>query len=279
MPAQNLPGLVLDRAHPLSRGLVGWWPMNEGGGTRVNDISGIGNHGTLTNVSPGPTSGWSGGRTGSAIRFDGSDDYITIPHSPTLALVGDMSISLWMFFTIDAAYKMLVSKDATNVPKPYDYYVREVGADGLPLFLRGNGSSNASVAGATAPASNIWNHLAVTMLGTTVTHYLNGRPSGSGTLSTTIADGGDPLRIGTRADGFTGACAVASPRIYNRALSAVEVAQLYADPMAGAIMPSNPRRYYFTAPVAPPPTVAPPLSSDRLYNRSQARIFRRGETG
>lgn len=278
MPAQNLPGLILDRAHPLARGLVGWWPMNEAAGERTNDIAGA-NPGLITNVAQSSVSGWTGGPGGSAVRFDGTDDYINIPHATPLAIVGDMSISLWMYITDATAYKMAIGKDASNVAKPFDYYVRPTAADGKAQLHRGNGTASASVSCTTAPPAGRWNHLAATMLGTSVTHYLNGATNGTGTLSTTIGDGGNPVRIGARADGLTGGCVMFHVRLYSRALSAVEVAQLYADPLAGALVPSRLTRLY-TVPVASPPAAATgPLSSDRLYNRSLARIFRRGETG
>jgi hypothetical protein len=40
---------VLSRA-PNNLGLVGYWPLNEGVGTRAGDFSGKGNHGTLTQM-------------------------------------------------------------------------------------------------------------------------------------------------------------------------------------------------------------------------------------
>ena len=41
-------GAMLNRGHPLSRGLKGCWLMNEGGGKIVNDLSGNGNTGIFS---------------------------------------------------------------------------------------------------------------------------------------------------------------------------------------------------------------------------------------
>jgi hypothetical protein len=57
-----------------------------GTGTTWTDLSGNGNNGTLTN---GPT--FSNG----GINLDRVDDYINIPNSSSLQLIGDMSISIW----------------------------------------------------------------------------------------------------------------------------------------------------------------------------------------
>lgn len=65
------PGARLDRAHPLSRGLVACYLLNEGAGTRIMDISGK-YDGTLTNmVLP-----WVGHKYGNALNFDGVDDFV-----------------------------------------------------------------------------------------------------------------------------------------------------------------------------------------------------------
>ena len=43
-------GIQLNRQHPLARGLVGCWLVNEGTGDKVFDYSGNGNNGILTNM-------------------------------------------------------------------------------------------------------------------------------------------------------------------------------------------------------------------------------------
>jgi len=52
-PPQQKPllGTQLNRSHPLARGLVGAWVMNEGSGDRVNDLSGNGGVGTLVGAT------------------------------------------------------------------------------------------------------------------------------------------------------------------------------------------------------------------------------------
>ena len=61
-------------------GLVGYWNFNEGTSTIATDNSGYGNHGTTSNIShpPTATNGWSPGKLGSAITFDGSNDYVSM---------------------------------------------------------------------------------------------------------------------------------------------------------------------------------------------------------
>ena len=57
-------------------GLIGYWKLDDGTAT---DSSGNNNHGTLIG-GPTPTTGQIGG----ALNFDGVDDYINVPNSPSL---------------------------------------------------------------------------------------------------------------------------------------------------------------------------------------------------
>jgi hypothetical protein len=59
------------KLYEYAPGPVGHWKMDEKSGTTAYDISGNGNHGTLTN---GPT--WTEGKYGGAVEFDGVDDYV-----------------------------------------------------------------------------------------------------------------------------------------------------------------------------------------------------------
>jgi len=68
-------GTQLNKSHPLARGLVGCWLMNEGTGTKICDSSGnktryLGDF--LNNVS------WTAGKSGHSLHFDGSDDIVKL---------------------------------------------------------------------------------------------------------------------------------------------------------------------------------------------------------
>ena len=79
----------------LWRGLVGAWSpcLSPRGGTVLRDLSGRGNHGTLTNMDA--TTDWvtSGGKT--ALDFDGSNDYVSIDHNSIFAWPKGATFSTW----------------------------------------------------------------------------------------------------------------------------------------------------------------------------------------
>ena len=76
-------GDLSDAPH-LWRGLAGAWPMQEGGGVKAFDVSGYGNHGTLTNMDP--ATDWVVTEKGRALDFDGSNDGVLtsylLPNNP-----------------------------------------------------------------------------------------------------------------------------------------------------------------------------------------------------
>src|SRR5690242_13616154 len=77
--------------------LVGWWPLNEGSGQTVRDWSGRGNNGYLgstTSADANDPSWIPGVFAGSALRFDGVDDWVTIPSSSSLE-PQNLTVAAW----------------------------------------------------------------------------------------------------------------------------------------------------------------------------------------
>ena len=135
-----------------------------------------------------------------AIHFNGTSNYLVVASSPSLAITGDLSLYVVARFVDYNAQRELLGKTVTNQPASYDYYV-STNANFF-TFYRGNGVSGgaASVKAAALPSTGVPHVLSVVMGGTNVTHFLDGLTNGSGTLHTTMADGGTPLDIGTRGD-------------------------------------------------------------------------------
>lgn len=76
-----------------SQGLVAYYPLNGNG----VDASGNGHDGTIVSATPSANRF---GNNGTALLFDGTNSYISVPDSPDLRLSsGDFSISAWIFET------------------------------------------------------------------------------------------------------------------------------------------------------------------------------------
>ena len=69
---------------------VALWHMDEGSDDTIYDTTLNNNDGILN----GPT--WTSGKIGSALSFDGVDDYVDVSDSSSLRITGDLTISVWI---------------------------------------------------------------------------------------------------------------------------------------------------------------------------------------
>jgi len=218
-----------------SDGLVLWLDAGNtysytGSGTTWTDLSGSGHNGTLIN---GPT--YNSENRG-AIVFDGSNDYASFSNVSALQFLNRSPYTLECWFRLGAS------------PSQYTYpglFHRETntggGRNGYALLLacntpnkiflgteRHTPGGTAYVFGAeidTSPIVGVWKHLCGTYDGTTVSAYVDGVLDASQTHTTNITNTISSLNIGRlyASNPFNGRIAVS--RIYNRGLSAAEVAQ------------------------------------------------------
>ncbi|MHA2067699.1 MAG: LamG-like jellyroll fold domain-containing protein [Candidatus Thorarchaeota archaeon] len=140
MPGYQKPmlGRQLNRAHPLSKGLVGAWVMNEGSGDRVNDLSGNGNHGTITGT------GWVAGDKGPA--FGGNrTGYITLPNLGVSGSTPRTVVMKFYLLNTDSSDDALVcwgtdTADGNN----FTIYSNLNGAGQIYLYTKGRDKYTAS---------------------------------------------------------------------------------------------------------------------------------------
>ncbi|MBI2053014.1 MAG: hypothetical protein HYT34_02090, partial [Candidatus Ryanbacteria bacterium] len=78
-------------------GYVAEYHFDEGSGDSVADSTGVNNGWLGSSVGPSTSDPlWTTGRVGSALSFDGSNDRVTIPDSPSLNITGAVTIELWV---------------------------------------------------------------------------------------------------------------------------------------------------------------------------------------
>lgn len=75
---------------------VGLWLFDEGAGGTAYDSSSYGNHGALGGEVSGDEPAWVTGKYGSALYFDGVNDWLDCGSSASLDITGDMTIEFWM---------------------------------------------------------------------------------------------------------------------------------------------------------------------------------------
>lgn len=262
-------GARLKLDHPLARGLVGCWLFNEGSGDKAYDYSGQGNHGTLANMNDPPISisGWIAGPHGGALVFDGTNDYVTVPVSPLWDWsTHDFSVILWIFNLAD---KEVPTQGPVQIGKMLptaggeQWWSFGTLANGKPTLYYWDGRAVQRVTGTTVVPLNTVTHLALSIKANVATIYLNGILEASGvvdppdTMSPTT-----PLIMGAcKSVSYQGIIPEAS--IYNRALSAEEIAYLYAQPYCMFEEQSNHGFWYIPPP--PPPEEEIIVLSTRLH--------------
>ena len=198
-------------------GLVAAYGFGEGSGGVVADSSGNGNTGTIAGAS------WtSAGRYGSALSFNGVDNWVTIPDSSSLHLAGALTMEAWVKpSTLTGSWRTVLLKE-----RPGDLcYALYANADtqGPSAHVFINGAEASARSTSTLP-TNTWTYLAASYDGTTIRLYVDGTLTLSQTASGPISTSNDPLRIGGNAiwgEWFNGL--IDEVRLYNGALNQTEI--------------------------------------------------------
>jgi hypothetical protein len=218
------------------RGLVGaWCPSLGATGFRLLDRSGRSNHGTLTNMDPATAWQTSGGKL--ALDFDGTNDFVK-PENVRGVGTGNFSVFSWIRHSVSARRYMVASN------------LTDAASEGHWLAVQTNqiysyfGSELAVTATGFTLADNHWHCIGVTRVGTTGTAFVDGRQIGSPQAIGGFDAGKGVFRIGARGDSFiqNWQGQLDDIRIYNRALSAPEIRQLYIGGRGHGLLPERPRR-------------------------------------
>lgn len=223
--------------------LIAHWKMDEGSGVIAADSSGNGHTGSLVG---GAT--WTPGRIGQAVRLDGIDDHVSAAHSADENAF-PLTVSAWFQTSTTSGARAVVNK------------YRAASFDGYQIFFN-NGrlcawylrnSSNNVYDGTTClfsvPGYNdgLWHQAVFVVDASGGTFYVDGTEKGqrawTGTAGPVTSI--EPVHLGHYPGATAGTeylpGAVDDVRLYSRALTAAEVAQLYAQ--------------------APPPDTNPPVIS------------------
>jgi len=195
----------------------------------ANDASINGNHGTVNGATL-TTDRF--GTANSAYLFNGSSQYISIPNSPSLqSATTSLTMNAWINlsgYTLVGQPGVAAILTKSNSSSSNFMYKMDVAQTPATIFASTNNFSNY----ATAPYSfclNQWYMVTAVLDGTTAFFYVNGTLVGTQAFVTSITSDGLPLEIGRDSPGlvefFNGK--LDDIRIYNRALSPCEVAELY----------------------------------------------------
>ncbi|MDX6411532.1 MAG: hypothetical protein QOE91_1048, partial [Gaiellaceae bacterium] len=207
---------VSNVAPPPPTGLVAAYGFNEGVGTTTADVSGKANTGTLTGAS------WTtAGKFGSALSFNGVNNWVTVADANSLDLTNGMTLEAWVKpSALGTSWRTALFKERPG-GIVYSLYANQ--NTSRPVGQVFIGAERNALGSATLPL-NAWTHIAVTFDGANLRFYANGGLTATTAISGSMAASTGVLRIGGNSvwgEWFTGV--IDEVRIYNRALSASEI--------------------------------------------------------
>ena len=204
----------------------------------IADITATHHVGTLN------AAGWTAqGKYGSALSFNGSNAWVTIPDHASLDLTTGATLMAWVYPTGLSGYRTVVMKETSGGAT---YYLYSGPGDLAMGGGRFNGGQYRETSGGAVLPLNTWTHLATTYDGANIRVYRNGA------LVATLASTGpfdqsnSPLRLGGNSiwsEWWQGR--IDEVRVYNRALSAAEIAidrdtPINAGPTAPTVVQTTP---------------------------------------
>jgi uncharacterized repeat protein (TIGR01451 family) len=174
------------------------------------------------------------GKAGQAFSFDGLNDSVNAPMSPSLQLTTGATVEFWMkgdpSNALNTCCQGLVATDM---------YAVEIAGGGIHWGLStDNGATQPfPSSGQVAISTNQWHHIAGTYDGSTIALYIDGALASSTAHTGTISSNSGFLSIGSE-DGRTGTCPacvgtryykglIDEVTIYDRALSAAEIQAIF----------------------------------------------------
>ena len=207
---------------------TGYWPMDETSGTTAADASGGGRTGTYTGATLNGYSVAGGG----APSFDGVNDRMSVSNIGSLLNSGAFSVSLWMRVATNWSSSGMLAYLAGN-----EFSLARVG--GSIVLTSGTSSAAAS---ASANGTN-WVHVAAVvnravMGGQSARLYINGVSAATNNNAPGSFSVGTPLYIASTNTGSWFAGGIAHVAVYNRGLTADEIALLAEANPAAAPTPT-----------------------------------------
>jgi hypothetical protein len=216
------------RIHLYQKG--GVWDLNENQGSTAHDSTYSNNDGTISGAS------WATGKFGSALNFDGSNDYVNVPHSDSISGLSSVTLTMWV--KLDA----LPPSNSVNLGGIIGEYwleYRNTGYISLSTYINGNYDGQGFYVNL---ADGHWHLLTMTYDDTYKKGYLDGELQATYQISGTLSDTNNAFTIGASfpaSQGYNGCPdgSIDEVRVYNRALLADEIADYYD---------AFPRYYYVT---------------------------------
>lgn len=163
--------------------IMGMWLFNEGNGNTAEDSSGNGNDGKINGGAK-----WVDGQFGKALEFDGTDDWVEVQHSDTVAFKKGVSFSITLHFNGSAVGGSLVGKgyEDTSQVKPWYLLWNGGGDQKVSFYLRTSADANSRINSTVDVADEKWHFIAAVADADTrkISLWIDGKKDSEGVLNT-----------------------------------------------------------------------------------------------
>jgi hypothetical protein len=229
------PGSMIDLGHPMSRGLVGRWLINEGAGSSLLNVV-RGDVGTLTGMDP--ATDWVGSSRGFCLDFDGSDDCVVIGTLPLPRDGWTLVVDCKPASTGSSVGGALGLGDSSGIPDGAIVPNR----DGTVQVYQANIYIDSGV-----PTTTNWTHISLSRVSAAEGYMsVNGIMFAANPTNTSNDVMSFNMGRWSAAVAAYWAGQIRDVSVYNRVLSSKEILSLYNDPYSNILVPQY-RRYFIPA--------------------------------
>lgn len=217
-PALYEAGSGANTLADAGRGLVGYWPLDEGTGNTAYDWSGEGNNGTWHGTATGTSGYYSLGHVWQwAGAFDGTSTYVGLSYIASIYTTSTYSFVAWFNSQSATGDIISISNGTAN-------------RNGIALIsgnIFGGYYNGSTYTGPCAAFSqNVWNQVVIVNSGGTVTGYLNGSPMNITGSCGALGNGSNAIGWNSINNTYMNGL-ISDVRVYDRALSASEIQEIY----------------------------------------------------
>ncbi|MFH0712464.1 MAG: LamG-like jellyroll fold domain-containing protein [Candidatus Jorgensenbacteria bacterium] len=208
----------------LEHGLVGYWHFDEAANTSIYDTSGFGNTGSASGTSWSTVSDC---KAGSCLSFSASTQNVSITDQGSLDPQTTLTLTAWVYPTSVGGS----DSESTIIwgASPPAYYLSFNDSTlALDCYWYGTTPAGYHTTSAASVPLNKWSQVTCVWDGTNNIRYINGTSAGTTAVTGT---GLSPTAVVIGAENSTRQFVgkIDEVRIYNRALSATEILNLYDD--------------------------------------------------
>ncbi|KXK09304.1 MAG: Laminin G domain protein [candidate division WS6 bacterium OLB21] len=217
---------------------IAHWKLDEKEGTTANDSSLNNLHGTLQNMSGNE---WQEGKISKSLRFDGTNDYVSVPDNDLLYVAAGGSFSIATWFKTDGTVSsdsLLVGKGGLGNSIGYSLYLDSTGKVVCGIDDDASSFPEDSVVSTAEYDDSEWHHALCVKDNSSISLYINGTSEGTpdtSLLATGSLYNSSPLTFAGNSAGLNFSGQMDDVRYWNYPITSTDFIEELAQPESSFI--------------------------------------------